>query len=279
MDTDTFTSKAEEALRVYRNTLPQRLEIEAIVRALEGTSMAEATALDVGMPNPAMSLLLRQRGGAWTSAARDEAAARAAAEALGQSVAVLEPNGGLGFADRSFDWVVVALGVLTSMVDAEAFIHECHRVLKPTGQLILSTQRLKPFSLANVVRRTLGETAAQRGNVRIGYTERELFGLLKTGFDVLAMQSYARLFVELVRIWELRKRRRDVAPDRVSRMTATLYWVALQFDYLGVMARGHVLLAYCRRRQWKARTAPILSDGRTIHEAVLRRTGRTGRRH
>jgi hypothetical protein len=53
-----------------------------------------------------------------------------------------------------------------------------------------------------------------------------------------------------------------------------LYWVALQLDYLGLLARGHVLLAHCRRRQWKLRTAPILSDGRTIHEAVLSRTRR-----
>jgi SAM-dependent methyltransferase len=273
METETFTPGAEAALREYRQTLPQRLEVEAVVRAMSISPASELAALDVGMPNPAMSLLLRQRGGVWTSVARDAAAARAATAALGTPVAVLPPEGALGFEDRSFDWVVVALGVLTSMTDAEGFIHECHRVLKPTGQLILSTQRLKPFSMVNLVRRASGETAEQRGNIRLGYTEKELFGLLKTGFDVLAMQSYSRLFVEMVRIWELRARRAG-AQARAGRAAPALYWVALQLDYLGLLARGHVLLAHCRRRQWKLRTAPILSDGRTIHEAVLSRTRR-----
>ncbi len=271
MDTDAFGPEVQPLLKAYRNALPQRLEIATIVRILDRHPLSEVRLLDLGMPNPAMSLLLRQRGGQWDSVARSPEAAEESRRILGGEVPVLESDGRLPFEERTFEWVVVALGVLTSMPDAEAFVHECHRVLRPTGQMVLSTQQLKPVSLVNWVRRASGETAAQRGNLRLGYNERALFELLKTGFDVLDLYSYSRFFVEIVRIWELRARRRGVSPLRVSRIAGVLYRVADNLDWIG---RGHVLSAHCRRRQWKPRTLPVLSDGRSIHEAVLRRTSR-----
>ncbi len=271
MDTDAFGPEVRPLLKAYRNSLPQRLEIATIVRILDRHPINEVRLLDLGMPNPAMSLLLRQRGGRWDSVARSPEVAAEVQRILGGEVPVLAPGGELPYEDRTFEWVVVALGVLTSMPDAESFVHECHRVLRPTGQMILSTQRLKPVSLVNWVRRASGETAAERGNPRVGYNERDLFALLKTGFDVLDLHACSRLLVELVRIWELRALRRGGSLRRVSRTAGVLYRVADSLDWLG---RGHVLTAHCRRRQWKPRTLPVLSDGRSIHEAVLRRTSR-----
>ncbi len=271
MDTEAFGPEVQPLLIEYRNALPQRLELATIVRILDRHPLSDAKLLDVGVPNPAMSLLLRQRGGAWSTVARSPELAETTQRILGGTVTALSPDGSLPFEERTFEWVVVALGVLTSMPDAEAFVHECHRMLRPTGQLIVSTQQVKPFSLINWVRRASGETAAQRGNVRVGYNERELFALIKTGFDVIELDSYARFFVELVRIWELRARRRSSSSGRVSRVAGVLYRLADSLDWLG---RGHVLTAHCRRRQWKPRTLPVLSDGRTIHEAVLQRTSR-----
>ena len=165
---------------------------------------------------------------------------------------------------------MLSLGVLTSRESPPAFIQECHRVLKPAGHLIVSTRHHKSLSLVNWLRRDLHEDPAGAARKPLGYTERELFQLLKTGFDVLSVCTYCKLLVELVRIWQERALRAGGGSRRGAGRAAIAYAVAGQFDYLG---RGHVLAAVCRRRQWRPRTLPVLSDGRSIHEAVLHRMG------
>lgn len=270
MEIGAFSPEAGPYLLQYREALPQRLEIGMIARAMDAQELRNRTALDVGMPNPAMSLLLRQRGGAWAALACDEALAQQTGDLLGEPVAVLPDADVLPYEDHVFDWVVLALGVLTARGDPQAFIQECHRVLKPAGRLILSTRHLKTFSIVNWLCRDLRDGLPGPARKPPGYTERELFQLLKTGFDVMAVTTYCKLLVELVRIWEARALHAGGDPSRVRRRAALAYAVAGQFDYLG---RGHVLAAVCRRRQWRPRTLPVLSDGRSIHEAVLHRMG------
>ncbi len=272
MEIESITPQARVFLERYRTALPQRLEMGAIRQTLMAETLTNAFVLDIGMPNPAMSFLLRQHGGAWTSIATDAEGAQQATALLREDVGVLPPSGQLAFGEHSFDWVVVASGVLTAMSDEEGFVHECHRVLRPAGQMALSVPHQKPFSLVNPLRRAVeGEKfGGGRSASRTGYTERDLFLLLRTGFDVLTVRTYVRFWVELVRLWAQSRIRRGDDILRIERRAAWLYRIAHQCDYLG---RGHVLMTHGRSRQWKRRTLPVLSDGRSIHEAVLKRTG------
>ena len=104
-----------------------------------------------------------------------------------------------------------------------------------------------------------------------GYTERGLFGLLKTGFDVMSVAHSSRFFVELVRLREYKLMRAGADDETICLDVGWRYRLAEQLDFFNFWSKGFVITVYARRRQWRERTAPVLADGRTIHEAVLTR--------
>ncbi|OVE74527.1 hypothetical protein BVX94_00065, partial [bacterium B17] len=110
---------------------------------------------------------------------------------------------------------------------------------------------------------------------KVGYTEAELFGILKNGFDVYSVKSFSRFFVQLVDAIVsalVNKHDPSVEPGKkvkVYSIAAPFYWLAQQLDMLLFFSKGHRLVAEAKRRGWKDRNAPILNDGRTITEAVL----------
>jgi hypothetical protein len=53
-----------------------------------------------------------------------------------------------------------------------------------------------------------------------------------------------------------------------------LYRLAFQLDLIIFFTRGYRMVAYGRRKGWRPRQTPVLSDGRNITEAVLKQTGR-----
>jgi hypothetical protein len=48
-----------------------------------------------------------------------------------------------------------------------------------------------------------------------------------------------------------------------------LFGLAYQLDFLLFFSRGNYLIANAKRRAWLPRKTPVLSDGRSITEAVL----------
>lgn len=262
---------------LFRDMLPLRLELDAVSRFFHGVSLSGSRALDVGLRSPVMSHVLRGLGGTWQSAVYDPELEKAYSSALGEPVALLSAGDVLPFPDKRFDWVVAGLGVLSGQPDEAAFIEECHRVLRPAGHLLISVEHAKPLGMAPLAARLAGWrpfSGAHRG----AYSERELFEILKSGFDVLLMRSYSRFWTQLVRFWETarldRMARRGEAGRQVlsrSRFFPNLYRIAYQLDAPLFMTRGYVLLVHARRHTWRARTAPVLSDGRNITEAVLTR--------
>ncbi|MGQ9663098.1 MAG: hypothetical protein ACUVWX_12290 [Kiritimatiellia bacterium] len=55
---------------------------------------------------------------------------------------------------------------------------------------------------------------------------------------------------------------------------AVLYTLAYQLDLLLFFTRGYYMVASAKRRAWRPRTAPVLSDGRSLSEVVLVRAPR-----
>lgn len=247
-----------ELVHEYKCSLPLRLELDAVLRVLGTLSIEGQTCLDVGFSNPVTSRGLRRTGGYWSSAVWTPTEAAAAAEMLGETVLQVGPGGQLPFEDKQFSVVVLGRGRLTgSRVHDEALVHECHRVLKTPGYLILNCDFAKPG-----LGRLLGGSAAASG-----YTEAQLFDLLKMGFDVLGMRTYCRFWVQLVRLLLDR-------PGHGHGLGRLLYSLAYQLDLLIFFTRGHQVMAYGRRKGWRPRQTPVLSDGRSISEAVLRPYGR-----
>ena len=117
-----------------------------------------------------------------------------------------------------------------------------------------------------------------RGWVRPGYTESQLFGILKHGFDVHQMRSYGKVLVEttdtISRALSARaasKENSEASLRRIAAVSGVILRIAYQMDMLLFLGRGFKLIVTAKRRTWRPRNAPILVDGRSISEAVLSR--------
>lgn len=264
---------ARQHLHLFRKCLPMRIKLAEILRFLGNTE--GQTCLDIGADNGMMSYQLRRRGGTWHSAVINQRTANSVRAVVADNVSVLEDQT-LPFKKKTFDTVVL-IDFLERTKSDESFIEECHKILKPDGRLIVSAARVKTWTVLKPLRALLGLSYEKKGLVRPGYSESELFGVLKHGFDVYQMRSYSRFFVELtdtvVRALAVRMTQAEQSETgkvrRLYSIASVFYHLASQLDMLLFFTRGHYLIAMAKRRAWRPRKAPVLVDGRSISEAVL----------
>jgi SAM-dependent methyltransferase len=259
----------------FRRTLPLRLRLNEVRRALGST--VGLACLDLGATNPVFSRHLRAAGGDWQTVVMSAALVPLARAVLGDEVCLLR-DGRLPFEDKSFDRVVLA-ELLERSDDEAALIQECHRVLKSDGRLIASARHAKRWSLIAPLRALLRLPRRRAGPAHDGYTERVLFDMFKTGFDVIAMRTHQRFLLELVDSC-VQACRRMLMTDgtglmpgerRLDLVAFLPYHLAYQLDVAFFMTRGFCWTVEAKRRPWRPRQAPILADGRSIQEAVLTR--------
>ena len=272
-------------LRLFKLSLLKQEKFRAICDMLGATP--ELTCLDIGGDNGVISLLLRQRGGVWTSADGGGKAVESIRRLVGERVVEVE-GCRLPLPDGQFDRVVV-IDYLEHVMEDKLFIAECHRVLKPDGVLIVNTPHIKRSVLFGL-RRLLGLSDARHGHVRPGYTEQQLFEVLKDGFDVEEVRTYSRFFIQLLDtgirwISERKSGSHDAVKGtllteadfqkmekslKFYRLLLPFFWLAVQLDRLLFCARGFMLLVRARRRPWLKRPdKPALSNGRSLAEAAL----------
>ena len=259
--------------RLFAKSLSLRLMLREMID-LVGTGQAR-TCLELNRGHPVMSSAFRKQGGAWHTVVLSESSRDEVISAVGSNVSVFNGKT-LPFEDKTFD-VIVITDFLQRIPDSEELIAECHRTTKATGNLVVNVPHAKRWSLLNLLSSALGLTPQKRGWIRHGYTEAELFDLIKHGFDVHTERSHVRFLLHLVdTIVQLRIMRRSAAgqiPDAaVLSIMGRAYpfsWLAYQLDALLLMAKGYYLLACAKRHAWRPRKAPILNDGRRIGEAVL----------
>ncbi len=245
-------SPREQALADFRADLPLRIELEAIERMLAAQDFTPSTTcLDLGFTNPAASLQLRRLGGYWMSAAVDGPQRRSAAAVLGEeNVLQIGMDGEFPFEDKQFEVVVLARGMLNGDPSHDLrVIVECHRVLKTPGFLIVCSDYHRRFSL-------LG----QGGHG--GYSEKQMFNLLKLGFDVLGVKTYCRFWVQLVR--------HCFGAGTSSPVAGFCYSVANALDKLLFLSKGYYIIANGRRKRWRdSHSTDFSAHGVSIGEGAL----------
>ncbi len=269
---------AEQQLLIYNKTWRETVRQRRIEQIL-GKTM-EMDCLAVGGPAP-LHYYLRRRGGRWSHAALTSAAHQNLCELVDGPVAQVEDMK-LPFDDGQFDRLVLT-DVMEHVQDDRAFIAECHRVLKSSGIFIVNTTHAKRHALLPLIRKLLDVRDDRIHRYRTGYTESELFDILKDGFDVEEMKNFSRVMLEsatllLAFIGSYLPGRNGPDPvagrlrvlGRYSTWTLPLAWCAAQLDLLLFFTRGYQLLARAKRRVWRPRRTPILYDGRSIAEATLR---------
>lgn len=269
-DTDQSKNEADLDGLAFRKSLLLQIELQEVLSALGDVS--DLKCLEIGSSNAMYSYQLRRAGGLWRSLAADAQAAARIREGVENDVDVLPAGDDMPFEKHTFD-VVVVLGVLETIESDAAFVKSCHRILKPDGRLIICAARQKSYSLINPVVRHIASGA---GLIRAGYTESRLFAVLKSGFDVFSVHTYSRFFMTVVDAVVQSMVRRHVAERtlesrcRFYKTASLFYGCAYQFDALLFLTRGHRMIAVAKRRGWRSREAPILNDGRSISEAVLK---------
>lgn len=267
--------ECRQDINVFKKSLPLQVALQEISKALG--SLDGVSCLDVGVDNGMMSYHLRRLGGKWHSAVTNEDAEQRVRAFVKNNVDLVQGHT-LPFKKKNFD-IVVVFDYLERIDADDLFIEECHRVLQPDGRLILCVPNLKSLSLINPMRQALGMTASGRGWVKKGYTESVLFGILKHGFDVMHMKTYSRFLVEFTDTIVRSLQRRAVGRggdtnarvQKILSIADPIYRLAFQLDFFLFFSKGFHIIATAKRRAWRPRNAPILSDGRSISEAVLSR--------
>ncbi len=263
MEQGHYGSAPQQWLADFQVDRPLRMEIYAIARILDGLEIGKMTCLDIGMPNPVGSLYLRRLGGYWSSVCPTPEQCRSASAILEEDVLQAGPGGELPFDDKQFDVVVIARGCLTGDPDRDmALVQECHRVLKTPGSLLVSCDYRKRLNLAGLLVRRTGQIQNP------GYNERQIFDLLKTGFDVLGVRTYCRFWVQLVRLIL------DAPGRGKGRAASVLYWIASQLDALLFLTKGYQAIAHGSRKGWRVRQPLGARHGMHISESVLHRSRR-----
>lgn len=277
MADQTGELKAQRVSNIFRRSLPARVKLGEIVRSIEPE--ADSQCLTVSIGEVLLSYHLHRRDGKWSALAYGDEAAERFKDLLGNQIKASKGMK-MPFKDKTFDFVIV-IDAFERVEDVESLIIECHRVLKPTGRLVAVVPNAKSWSVVRPLQALMGVNEERRGWVRSGYTEQQLFRELKDGFDVFRMQTFSRFFVEFLDGIRLRLVnslgvREEEGHEGVLRYYSILYplfWIGHQLDTLLFFTRGHYLVATAKRRAWLPRKTPVLSDGRSITEAVLSRIG------
>jgi SAM-dependent methyltransferase len=223
--------------------------------------------LVVGSPNAFMSRQLRLAGGEWSEMTFAEEQATLLREVIGDNerIRLFKRDERIPFDEKSFDIIVILGGFDGTNYDYD-FIEQCHKMLDSGGMLLTCVPREKKVSLIGALRSLCGVNAPV-------YSERRIFDVLKNGFDVLHVRSFARFFSETVNVivtGRTLKKQTPLELMRLYKIAYPLYWIAYQLDLLLFFSKGHRLIAQAKRHAWRSRDAPVLSDGRTISEAVLK---------
>jgi len=252
------------------------------IKKLIGTT-ANSHCLEISSGDGMVSTQLHTLGGSWEVATTSPEAAASIAYSISGSAALIHASK-LPFEDQSFDIVMITDALKEIALD-DTFIRECHRVLKPEGWVIISETCRRPISLVALLQRVFGVTPITRGAQRNGYTNLELYSILKDGFDVPETIAYSNgLFEstatlgELVQklisggpYWLIRKdtKQEDLYSCRhlytLTGFAYPLLWLLATLEFLP----GHKLLVKSRRRLWRPRNQPKLIDGRSIAEATI----------
>lgn len=259
-------------LRTFRQAVPLQIQCREVLRLAGRTDGLDC--MDYASANPVLSYHLRRHGGSWQTAVDgagdDVAQFKALLEDGVVPVSGMPPD--LPFEPKSFDLVTV-LGGMERAVDDLGFIQAFHRVLRPDGRLIICVRRTKSASLLGPLSSLTGLSLERKGWARPGYTEPELFNVLKNGFDVHQMRSHGKFFLALADSVAERRAAQSGGQQSSRSLGALglLYRTAIQLDLLLCFSKGFWMVALAKRRGWRSRQAPILIDGRSISEAVLSR--------
>lgn len=273
--------------KLFKRSVRRKMRLRKI-RELIGITTNQ-NCLEITAGDGVISARLREGGGRWKTLVLSHIAKSSLDWFVDEQVEVLD---GLSIKDPdgTYDAVVI-VDALERVRDDYAFIKECHRVLKSDGRLVVTAARKMGFCIGSCpLRSMLGLSWRVKGLERPGYTNGELFEVLKDGFDVPETDSYSTCCIELPGLFcEAAANKLARGPynmpsektgaeefyhyTKLNAFGTIIYpfmWLLTKMEEkLFFFAPGHNIVAKTKRRVWRARKQPILIDGRSIAEAAI----------
>jgi len=185
---------------MFRKGLKKRQRYAALRRLLSPVRAEErCLLLTCGDNNGAMNYYLRELGGRWSWADLEETSIEDMAALLGEPVDHA-PEDKLPYEDRTFDRIV-AIDVHEHVDDPRIVTRELVRILRPGGQLVITTPNGDERKLAVRIKSLVGMSVETYGHTRVGLTSREITGLMADhGVTPVSSISFSRFFTEMLEL-------------------------------------------------------------------------------
>lgn len=282
-------SAAAWQVRLFKKSLTKQAKLENLQRFLSPTD--GKSCLDVGGDNGVIPYMLRRNGGQWISVDSSTKAVASMKDLFGEDSVYQIEGAALPFEDNSFDTIVV-IDYLEHITEDAEFLKECHRCLKPKGELLINVPHIKSFSVNRGLRHLLKLTDEKHGHVRPGYRLRDLYEISKNGYDIVESQTYAGFFVEFIDTWiqyagggltepeEAGSESKGLMLDqkdlrkfaKVFRLYSILYpflLIAKLLDKIFFFTCNHYLVIKAAPRPWIERKQVRMTGGRSIADATI----------
>lgn len=273
--------------KLFKRSVRRQMRLRKIKQLIGITT--NQSCLEITSGDGVISARLREGGGRWKTLVLSNEAKSSLEWFVNDPVDVFQVPA-IQEADGTFDLVVI-VDALERIRDDYAFIKECHRVLKPSGRLVITAARKMVFCLGGCpLRSMVGLSWRAKGLERNGYTSGEFFEVLKDGFDVPETDSYSTCCVEVPGLLgealanKLARGPYNMPGEKAgtedfyhyTKLNALavffypLMWILARLEEkLLVFVPGHNMVAKTKRRVWRARKQPVLIDGRSIAEAAI----------
>jgi SAM-dependent methyltransferase len=261
-------------LGMFRKGLKKRQRLKCLRKLLGQIMPSErCLLLTCGDNNGAMNYFLRELGGTWSWADLEDVCLDEMSELLGEPVIQAQEDK-LPFAEATFDRIV-SIDVHEHVDDPRIVNGELCRILKPGGQLIVTTPNGDETRLAVRLKNAVGMSKEAYGHRRIGLTSGEIESLMRADHVTpVRTLTFSRLITELLELTInfayvkilSRKDRPDQDHDHVEIAPATsgqlqtvsksyriyslifpVYWLLSKLDGLLFFTEGYCVMVDGRR--------------------------------
>lgn len=271
--------------RLFNRSVRRKEKLQRLKEALGSTSNQRCLLISGG--DAIIARKLQQNGTVWSVLGIHQAATTGLQQLVDEEVATFGALP-LAYEDNSFDTVVIE-GALECVEEDAAFIKDCHRVLKSDGCLIITVGCMRSCGVIRGLNELLGRCDEGAGRLRSGYMSRQLFDILKDGFDVPGITRFSGFFTEFFGVFSSLAAKMSGVPyyempaDRVDAALFSKYrhlntlvgfgrgfiWFGTLLDKMFMLLPRYNLIAKTKPRFWRSRKVPVLADGRSIAEAAL----------
>lgn len=260
-------------LQMFSKSLKKQQKLEALLNVMGDVEGQKGLLITCGDNNGAMNWHIKQHGGEWSWADAEHDSIAQISEVTGDSVAEMEKdNPALPYGDDEFN-LVMTIDVHEHLENPENLNRELARLVKPGGNVIVTTPNGDEKKLATRIKKLIGMKPEDYGHYVVGYDAPQLEQqLMKVDLKPSQEASYSRFFTEMLELGinfayvkflskrsDAKVEKGQIAPQNINqvksvektyRLYSLLYPIFLvisKLDFLDRSKRGYAVIVAARK--------------------------------